>query len=138
MPSKVLQFQTPLSVLSEFFPENRTISSLPLKVFGCTVFAHNHELNRNKLDPKSLKYIFPGYAANQKGYKCYIPEKKKLIVTMDLTFFENTPFFPKISLQGEEKHKHGERISEENNCHNSTSWQFFPEILDFPLYPSEY
>lgn len=54
------------------------MSSLPLKVFGYTVFSHSHELNRNKLDPKALKCIFLGYAANQKGYKCYIPEKKKI------------------------------------------------------------
>ena len=117
MPTKVLQFQTPLNVLSKYFPKNRTISSLPLKVFGCTVFVHNHEPNRNKLDPKAFKCIFLGYAANQKGYKCYFPEKKKIIVTMDLTFFENTPFFPKNSLQGEKN-------SEEN------FWHFSSEILN--------
>lgn len=123
MPSKVLQFQTPLSVFSKSFPENRTISSLPLKVFGCMVFAHNNEPDRNKLDKKAFKSIFLGYAANQKGYKCYIPEKRKLIVTMDLTFFENTPFFPKNSLQGE---KHSEEIL----------WDNSPESFDACLYPS--
>ena len=98
MPTNVLQFQTPLNVFSKYFPENRTVSNLPLKVFGCIVFVHNHEPNQNKLDPKAFKCIFLGYAANQKGYKCYFLEKKKLIVSMDLTFFENTPFFSTNSL----------------------------------------
>ena len=77
------------------------VSELPLKVFGCTAFVHNHEINRNKLDPKAFKCIFVGYVANQKGYKRYSLEKKKLFVSMDVTFFENKPFFSKDSLQGE-------------------------------------
>lgn len=82
------------------------------------MFVHNHEPNRNKLDPKSLKCIFLGYAANQKGYKCYFPEKEKLIVSMDVTFFETTPFFPINSLQGE--------IGSEGNFWNFSSLPNLP------------
>ena len=87
MPTSVLNFQTPINVFSKYFPENRIVSNLPLKFFGCTVFVHNHDPNRNKLDPRAFKCIFHGYVANQKGYKCYFPEKKELIVSMDVTFF---------------------------------------------------
>ena len=37
MPSKILDFKTPIDVFSKYFPNSRTINSLPLKFFGCTV-----------------------------------------------------------------------------------------------------
>ena len=74
MPTNVLHFQTPINVFSMNFPETRTITDLPLKVFGCTAFVHNHELNHDKLDPKAFKCLFLGNGPNQKGYNCYFPE----------------------------------------------------------------
>ena len=40
MPSRVLKFQTPCQTLLLSYPNTRIISSLPLKVFGCTSFVH--------------------------------------------------------------------------------------------------
>lgn len=40
-----------------------------------------------------IKCVFVGYAPNQKGYKCYDPITRKVIVTMDFTFFESQLFF---------------------------------------------
>ena len=38
MPSKVLQFKTPLSLLQQNFPKSKLFSStLPLRMFGCIV-----------------------------------------------------------------------------------------------------
>ena len=45
--------------------------------------------------------MFVGYSPTQKGYRCYSPEKRKYFVIMGITFFENQPYFPKISLRGE-------------------------------------
>ena len=53
---------------------------------------------RGKLDTRSVKCIFLGYAGNQKGYKCYYPTSKKFFVSMDVTFFESQPFYPTNSL----------------------------------------
>ena len=38
MPSKVLQFQTPLQTLQKKFPENCIFFELDLRIFGCTTF----------------------------------------------------------------------------------------------------
>ncbi|KAL5736767.1 hypothetical protein ACOSQ2_031555 [Xanthoceras sorbifolium] len=102
VPSRVLQHETPFNCLKKVFPHNRISSPLPFKVFGCTVFVHKPSLIRSKLDARSEKCIFLGYAPNKRGYKYFNPTKKKTYVSMDVVFFENTPFF-KNHLQGERK-----------------------------------
>lgn len=101
MPSKVLNFKTPMSVLIQIYPLFCCPSSIPLKTFGCTVFVHDHQKNKSKLDPKSIKCVFIGYSSTQKGYKCYSPTLHQMFVSMDATFFENQSFFPKSSVQGD-------------------------------------
>ena len=98
MPSRVLSFVTPLQKFQEFFLHSRLDAHLPLCVFGSTVFVHSHAPKRNKLDPRALKCVFLGYSSTQRGYKCYDPISQKLYVSLDVTFFEHTPY---SSLQGE-------------------------------------
>ena len=93
MPSKVLQFQTPLQTLQKYFPEKRIFSKLDLRIFGCTAFVHLHDPSLSKLDTRSCKCIFLGYSSVQKGYSCYSFEKRKDFVSKDVTFIENTFFF---------------------------------------------
>ena len=40
MPTRVLNYATPLQTLKNTFPNTRLTSDLPLKIFGCTVFVH--------------------------------------------------------------------------------------------------
>lgn len=101
MPSRVLDFQTPFQRLLHTYPHIRFVSQIPLKVFGCTAFVHINQQHRSKLDPKSLKCVFLGYAPNQSGYKCYCPQTKRFYTTMDVTFFEDQPFHSKNTIQGE-------------------------------------
>jgi hypothetical protein len=91
MPSRVLNFQTPINIFKKNFPTSRLIAEIPLKVFGCTAFVHNH--NYGKLEPRARKCVFVGYSPTQKGYKCFDPISKKNFVTMDVTFFETKKFF---------------------------------------------
>ncbi|KAL6321725.1 hypothetical protein AAG906_031238 [Vitis piasezkii] len=67
MPPRVLKFQTPCQTLLKSFPTTRLISTVPPKIFGCSVFVHINQQHRSKLDPRSLKCIFLGYYSNQKG-----------------------------------------------------------------------
>ena len=101
MPSKVLGYNTPLKTLQSYFPLNRSFTNLEAKIFGCTAFVHVHDYNRNKLDPRAIKCVFLGFSPTQKGYKCFDPSSGKMFVSMDVTFFENKPFFDKTPLQGE-------------------------------------
>lgn len=101
MPSRVLNFQTPCQILLKSYPSTQLISTIPPKIFGCSVFVHIHQQHRSKLDPRAIKCIFLGYSPNQKGYKSYSPITRKFYNSMDVTFFENQPYYPKSDIQGE-------------------------------------
>lgn len=90
MPSSVLQDQIPYSILNP----HHELYLIPLRVFGCTCFAHDLTPGKDKLSAKSLKCIFLGYSRIQKGYRCFCPQLQRYIVSADVTFFETSPFFP--------------------------------------------
>ena len=122
MPSRVLNFQTPCQTLLQSYPTTQIISSLPLKVFGSTTFVHIHSQNRSKLDPRAIKCVFLGYSTTKKGYKCYSPNTRKFYTSMDVTFFENQPYYKKTnSIQGESS-------QEECNFWHETSNLSTPKI----------
>ena len=109
LPSKILKFRTSLAVLLDVFPHHARVlnsltprvlgcivfgvlNSLTPRVFGCTVFVHQNPSTPSKLDPKAIKCIFVGYSSTQ-GYKCYNPSTHKFVVSYDVSFLENQPFF---------------------------------------------
>ena len=89
MPSYVLHDQIPHSPL---FPD-QPLYFLPPHVFGCTCFVHILTLGQDKLFAKATKCIFLGYSRLQKGYRCYAPETHRYFLSIDVTFFEDSPFF---------------------------------------------
>jgi hypothetical protein len=93
----VLNFQTPLQVLSSHFPIP-SVLNLPPKIFGCVAFVNIQKHQRSKLEPCAERCIFVGYGQHQKGYKCLNPTSKKLFVTMDVTFIETESFLILIIL----------------------------------------
>ena len=101
IPSRVLDNKSPVEVLKSFYPHFRTSNGLTPRVFGCTAIVHVHGQHRDKLDPRAIKCVFLSYSSTQKGYKCYNLSTKKIYISVDVTFTENKPFFPKSSLKGE-------------------------------------
>ena len=100
IPTRILNYETPLQTLKKSFPNTRLINNLPLKLFGCTVFVHVPSHLQSKFDPRAEKCIFIGHSPNKKGYKCFTPVTKKFHVSMDVQFLETIPFYTKTSLQG--------------------------------------
>uniref|UniRef100_A0A2N9FD26 Integrase catalytic domain-containing protein n=1 Tax=Fagus sylvatica TaxID=28930 RepID=A0A2N9FD26_FAGSY len=88
-PSRVLHSMAPLQILK---PDCILFSILP-RVFGCTCFVQNRSPHRTKLDNKSVKCIFLGYSAMSKAYRCYDPVSRHLYHSLDVTFFEDVPFY---------------------------------------------
>lgn len=88
IPTRILQDSSPFEVL------NQTNPSLDhLRVFGCVWFVLVPGEQRNKLDVKSTKGMFIGYSIDQKGYKCYIPETRRVLISRDVKFVENKGFY---------------------------------------------
>ena len=114
MPSRVLQFKTPLHTLSQHH-SLPSLLNIPPKVFGCTCYIHVHQHQRGKMDIHAHKCLFVGYSTTQKGYKCYHPHSGKLFVSMNVTFLEQEAYFPRgafdTSLQGEIGSKEEEKLS---------------------------
>uniref|UniRef100_A0A2N9ED05 Integrase catalytic domain-containing protein n=1 Tax=Fagus sylvatica TaxID=28930 RepID=A0A2N9ED05_FAGSY len=88
-PSRVLHGMAPLQFLK---PDCTLFQILP-RVFGCTCFVQNRSPTRTKLDNKSIRCIFLGYSTMSKAYRCYDPISRHLYHSLDVTFFEDTPFY---------------------------------------------
>ena len=58
------------------------------RVFGCIAHVHVPEVQRTKLDNRSLKCIFLGVSEESKGYRLFNPITKKVIVSRDVIFEE--------------------------------------------------
>ena len=58
------------------------------RVFGCIAHAHVPEVNRSKLDKRSVECVFLGVSEESKGYRLLNPISNKVIISRDVTFEE--------------------------------------------------
>ena len=84
LPTKILNFQTPLATLNTFTPIPSS-HSLPPCIF----------------EPRAVKCVFLGYGTTQKGYRCYDLVHNKIYTTMDCDFFEHSSYYTQPRSQGE-------------------------------------
>ena len=93
MPAKILDFKTPLQILSTHI-SLPSLLMLPPRIFGCVAFVHLHKNQRTKLDPCVVRCLFLGYGLHKKGFRCYDPNTNRTYITMDVTFLESENFYP--------------------------------------------
>lgn len=62
-----------------------------LKIFGTECFVHIAKQNRRKWDSKSSKGHLVGYAGNKDGFRIWIPEGNKIILSRDVFFKNEVP-----------------------------------------------
>ena len=61
-----------------------------LIIFGCQVYVHVPESQRNKLQPRAIEGRFVGYDdSSSKAFRFYMPPSNKVIVTRDVVFNES-------------------------------------------------
>ena len=101
MPTRVLKYDTPFKILEQTFPTLKHLfSSLHPGIFGCTSYVHDHNSTKSKLDPHALKCVFLGCSPSKKGYMCYDPPSKKYLVSLNVTFAENQPYYQHTLMGG--------------------------------------
>jgi transposase InsO family protein len=88
-PSIAIDCKTPYEVWS-----GNPVDYSILKTFGCLAYCH---VNDGKLEPRSKKCIFLGYADGVKGYKLWYsdPKSPKFIVCRDAVFDESAVLHPR-------------------------------------------
>ncbi|KAM1480911.1 hypothetical protein ACFX2I_028001 [Malus domestica] len=84
-PTKSLDSITPFEAYSK-----RKLGIAHLKVFGSVCYVHTPSELRHKLEPKSIKGVFVGYAKCEKGYRVFDPISKRLILSRDVVFDEDS------------------------------------------------
>ena len=60
-----------------------------LHAFGCLVYVMYNAQERTKLDAKSRKCIFLGYADGVKGYRLWDLTAHKIVISIDVIFVED-------------------------------------------------
>ena len=86
-PHRVLENKTPEEVFSGKKPE---VSHL--RIFSCPVYIHIPKEKRTKLDPSGKKGIFVGFSESSKAYRIYFLGYKKIDISRDVTFDEDTAY----------------------------------------------
>ncbi|KAI5346394.1 hypothetical protein L3X38_014273 [Prunus dulcis] len=74
-------------------PPHAIHTNLEPRLFGCVAYVQVYPHQRGKLDPCALRCVFVGYAATQKGYKCFHPPTQTMHVTADVTFHESEFYY---------------------------------------------
>ena len=92
LPSSKLNNKSPLEILYK-----RKIDISHLRTFGCMCFVKIKR--KDKLDFNSIKTVFLGYSSQKKGYKCYDPINKKILISRDVIFWENESYFKREDSQ---------------------------------------
>jgi len=88
IPTKVLKNLSPFEVLNKSKPHIDH-----LRVFGCLCYVWVPGEQRNKLEAKSTKAMLIGYSVTQKGYKCYDPATRRVLVSRDVKFIETKGYY---------------------------------------------
>lgn len=100
-PLHVLDYNTPMNLLTQCYPHFDGQRGIPPKVFGCPAFVYIQAHQRTKLDHQAIKCMFVGYSPIKKGCKCCHLASRWFYISMDVTFSERQPFFSQHYLQVE-------------------------------------
>lgn len=81
-----------------------------LRRFGCEAFVH---VVQDKMSPRAAKGYFLGYPQGVKGYRVWISEDEKYIISRNVVFHEDKMFKDTVEndLKESKKTKKGKRVS---------------------------
>ncbi|KAG8478002.1 hypothetical protein CXB51_027809 [Gossypium anomalum] len=86
-----------------------------LKIFGYPAYAH---VDNEKLESRSIKYVFLGYKAGVKGYKLWCPENRKVVISRDVVFDE-TAMLSNLSLKDSSNKENQKQVEHHINTEST-------------------
>jgi hypothetical protein len=82
-PSTAIELKTPMEMWT-----GKPSDYSQLHIFGSPVYVMYNTQEVSKLDSKSRKYVFLGYADGVKGYRLWDPTAHKVVINRDVIFAE--------------------------------------------------
>jgi hypothetical protein len=73
-----------------------------LRIFGTECFVHVPKQKRQKLDVKATIGYLVGYSGNKHGYRVYVPDKKDIVLSIDVIFRDELPSLAEQSCESVE------------------------------------
>ncbi|GJX41309.1 gag-pol polyprotein, partial [Tanacetum coccineum] len=83
-PSTAVELKTPMEMWT-----GKPVNYSDLHIFGSPVYVMYNTQETTKLDPKSRRCLFLGYADRVKGYRLWDPTARKVFVSRDVVFMED-------------------------------------------------
>ena len=84
-----------------------------LRPFGCIGYVH---MKQGKLESRAMKAVFLGYPKGVKGYRLWLIDERKVVISRDVTF--NEKLFFKTNLQVQNQKPDSFQFEVENNRDN--------------------
>src|SRR6202162_1887385 len=84
LPTSALPDSTPFEAWHGYKP-----NLADFRVFGCRAYVHVGKDKRKSLESHSLNCIFLGFEPGVKGWKCYDPLARKVVISRDVLFDES-------------------------------------------------
>ncbi|KAL0849649.1 hypothetical protein ABMA28_013903 [Loxostege sticticalis] len=84
-PTRSLAYSTPEEMWT-----GKALNISHMRIFGSEAMVHIPKEKTKKWDSKASKMIFVGYSEESKGYRLLDPKTKKVVISRDVTFLENT------------------------------------------------
>jgi hypothetical protein len=53
-------------------------------------YIYNDDQTIGKLDNRAIKGVFVGYTTNSKGWQIYLPDRRKIVHSRNVTFWESS------------------------------------------------
>ncbi|KAG8474611.1 hypothetical protein CXB51_031247 [Gossypium anomalum] len=86
-----------------------------LHIFGCPAYAH---ADNEKLEMRSIEYVFLSYKADVKGYKLWCLENRKVVISRYVVFGE-TIMLPNLSLKDSSKKENQKQVEHQINTEST-------------------
>jgi hypothetical protein len=91
LPTKLLDFSTPLEVLEQVQPDYNS-----MRFFGCACYPNLRPFNARKLEYRSIQCTFLVYSNIHKGFKCPDINFGPIYISRDVIFIESLFPFAKL------------------------------------------
>lgn len=99
-PSEVLKGKTPFEMLYKRPPPVQH-----LRIIGCLCYVHEQKHGGDKFASRSKRSIFLGYPFGKKGWRVFDLETRKVSVSRDVIFFEDTFPYSTMPLRVEDENE---------------------------------